>query len=98
MKDKPAEVPTTLDIQVGSSGCHQDKRILSGVDLNETEEDATYDNTVKEVKNIARGLFKKASLEELRVMQKILCSESGSSTWRSAYGALLDEILENVHK
>ncbi|CAL9761445.1 unnamed protein product [Musa acuminata subsp. burmannicoides] len=98
VKDKPADVPTTLDIHAGSSGCHQDNRILLGVDLNETEEDATYDNTVEEVKNIARGLFKKASLEELRVMQKILCSESGSSTWRSAYGALLDEILENVHK
>ncbi|RZS03973.1 hypothetical protein BHM03_00034235 [Ensete ventricosum] len=101
VKDKPAAVPMALDINVGSSGCHQDKRILSGVDLNETEEDASYDNTVESVevvKNIARGLFKKASLEELWVMQKILCSESGSSTWRSAYGALLDEILENVHK
>ncbi|URE22150.1 lysine-specific demethylase JMJ14-like [Musa troglodytarum] len=101
VKDKPAEVPTTLNIHVGGSGCHQDKRILLGVDLNETEEDASYDNTVEsveEVKNTARGLFKKASLEELRVMQKILCSESGSSTWRSAYGALSDEILENVHK
>ncbi|URE22154.1 lysine-specific demethylase JMJ14-like [Musa troglodytarum] len=98
VKDKPAEVPTTLNIHVGGSGCHQDKRILLGVDLNETEEDASYDNTVEsveEVKNTARGLFKKASLEELRVMQKILCSESGSSTWRSAYGALSDEILEN---
>ncbi|RWW69653.1 hypothetical protein BHE74_00022735 [Ensete ventricosum] len=101
VKDKPAAVPMALDINVGSSGCHQDKRILSGVDLNETEEDASYDNTVESVevvKNIARGLFKKASLEELWVMQKILCSESGSSTWRSGYGALLDEILENVHK
>ncbi|URE33964.1 lysine-specific demethylase JMJ14-like [Musa troglodytarum] len=94
VKDKPAEVPTTLNIHVGGSGCHQDKRILLGVDLNETEEDASYDNTVEsveEVKNTARGLFKKASLEELRRVRK-------QHMENSAYGALSDEILENIRE
>lgn len=103
MKDLPAAIPTTFDANVvtGSSS-HQVKTKLFGVNLStKMEEDASYDNTgesVEEVQNILGGFFKKASLEELRMMQKIFRSKSGSSTWRTAYGALLDEIQKNVRK
>ncbi|XP_065043901.1 lysine-specific demethylase JMJ14-like isoform X1 [Musa acuminata AAA Group] len=102
VKDLPAAIPTTFDANVGTCSSHQDKTKLFGVNLStKMEEDASYDNpgeSVEEVQNILGGFFKKASLKELRMMQKIFRSKSGSSTWRTAYGALLDEIQKNVHK
>ncbi|ERM99257.1 probable lysine-specific demethylase JMJ14 [Amborella trichopoda] len=44
------------------------------------------------VQCVLRGLFSKASPDELRLMQRVLGSEKWSSEWRGAYGALLDEI------
>ncbi|URE10603.1 lysine-specific demethylase JMJ14-like [Musa troglodytarum] len=102
VKDLPAAIPMTFDANVGTGSSHQDKTKLFGINLStKMEEDASYDNTgesVEEVQNILGGFFKKANLKELRMMQKIFCSKSGSSTWRTAYGALLDEIQRNVHK
>ncbi|KAF3964086.1 hypothetical protein CMV_011590 [Castanea mollissima] len=44
---------------------------------------------------VLRGLLKKASPEELRIMHRIFCSESQSSKWRVAFTSLIEEIQKS---
>ncbi|WOL12239.1 putative lysine-specific demethylase JMJ14 isoform X2 [Canna indica] len=91
VKDVVAQVPAHFSV----NDCHKKKSKLFGVDLNAS--DGNKDASVKEVRNVLGGLFGKASLKELRMMQQIFFCNSGSSAWREAYGTLLDEIQKNVY-
>uniref|UniRef100_A0A6V7QYG7 Lysine-specific demethylase JMJ18-like n=1 Tax=Ananas comosus var. bracteatus TaxID=296719 RepID=A0A6V7QYG7_ANACO len=74
---------------------------LFGVHLTKTEQnnlDVNTNSSVEEVQNILGGLFKKANREELKMMHKIFCSGSGSSSWRVAFATLLEEIKKDVDK
>ncbi|XP_022716483.1 LOW QUALITY PROTEIN: lysine-specific demethylase JMJ15-like [Durio zibethinus] len=63
-----------------------------GVDLTKhNQEDPSY-SSVEEVQVILRRLFEKASPEELKIMQRILCSDAQSAEWRVAYEILTEEI------
>lgn len=44
---------------------------------------------------VLRGLLKKASPEELRIMHRIFCSESQSSQWRVAFTSLIEDIQKS---
>ncbi|KAA8544808.1 hypothetical protein F0562_019601 [Nyssa sinensis] len=46
----------------------------------------------EELRTTLRGLLKKANPEELKIMQRILCSESSSPEWRVALTTLTEEI------
>lgn len=46
----------------------------------------------QEAQQVLRGLFQKASPKELKVMQRILCSEARSAEWRVAFTTLIEEI------
>lgn len=47
---------------------------------------------------ILRGLFHKASQEELSMMHQVLCSESWSTNLRAVLVTMLEEIQRNVNK
>ena len=49
----------------------------------------------EDVHLVLRGLLKKASPEELRIMHRIFCSESQSSKWRVAFTSLMEEIQKS---
>ncbi|KAM3701025.1 hypothetical protein ACJW31_05G141900 [Castanea mollissima] len=49
----------------------------------------------EDVHLVLRGLLKKASPEELRIMHRIFCSESQSSKWRVAFTSLIEEIQKS---
>ena len=70
-----------------------------GVDLTKHNQDDPSQHMVdEEVEVVLRGLFKKASPKELRIMHKILCSEARSAEWRVAYerrsGKHVDKLKE----
>ncbi|EEF32486.1 transcription factor, putative [Ricinus communis] len=46
----------------------------------------------EEVQHIVRGLFKKANSEELKIMRKVLCSDTQSAERRAALTTLMEEI------
>lgn len=46
----------------------------------------------KEVQHVLQGLLQKASPEELKVMQRILCSDAQSAERRVAFSTLMEEI------
>lgn len=46
----------------------------------------------EDVQNVLRGLFKKASPEELKIMHRILCSDTQSTERKVAFTALMEEI------
>lgn len=44
---------------------------------------------------LLRGLLKKASPEELRIMHRVFCSESQNAEWRMAFTSLIEEIQKS---
>ncbi|KAL6991825.1 hypothetical protein U1Q18_009936 [Sarracenia purpurea var. burkii] len=48
--------------------------------------------------SVLQGLLKKASHEELKMMHRILSSESRSPEWRAALSTLTEEMLRSVNK
>lgn len=54
------------------------------------------DHPTGEMQLVLRRLLKKADSEELRTLQRVLCSESQSSKWRVAFTSLIEEIQRNV--
>lgn len=54
------------------------------------------DHPTEEMQLVLRRLLKKADSEELRTLQRVLCSESQSSKWRVAFTSLIEEIQRNV--
>jgi histone demethylase JARID1 len=46
----------------------------------------------EDVQHVLRGLFKKASPEELKIMHRILCSDTQSAEQRVAFTTLMEEI------
>ncbi|KAJ6887305.1 hypothetical protein NC651_027599 [Populus alba x Populus x berolinensis] len=46
----------------------------------------------EDVQHVLRGLFKKASPEELKIMHRILCSDAQSAEQRVAFTTLMEEI------
>ncbi|XP_010906776.1 lysine-specific demethylase JMJ18 isoform X2 [Elaeis guineensis] len=74
---------------------------LFGVDITRSEKDQPDRSScilAEEVQDVLGGLFRKASMEELRMVHKIFCSSSGSNNWRAALDTLLDEIQRKAHK
>ncbi|KAK6284975.1 hypothetical protein POUND7_003927 [Theobroma cacao] len=65
-----------------------------GFDLTKHNQDelVSQHSVDEEVQVVLRGLFKKASPEELNIMRRILCSEAQSAEWRVAYETLTEEI------
>ncbi|PIA25301.1 hypothetical protein AQUCO_11800001v1 [Aquilegia coerulea] len=53
---------------------------------------------VDDIENVLGGLFKKASLEELKMMQRIFGSEFRNNDWTVAYRILMEEIYKNQNK
>ncbi|KAF5179111.1 Lysine-specific demethylase [Thalictrum thalictroides] len=53
---------------------------------------------VDDIENVVRGLFKKASLEELKTMQRIFGSEYRNNDWTVAYRVLMEELYKNMNK
>ncbi|KAJ4830288.1 hypothetical protein Tsubulata_003627 [Turnera subulata] len=53
-------------------------------------------HSVDDVQHMLRGLFEKASPEELKVMQRLLHSESQSAVWRVALTTLMEEIQKTI--
>ncbi|XWS16682.1 hypothetical protein CRYUN_Cryun34aG0111800 [Craigia yunnanensis] len=77
-----------LSCSVGDS-----KAKVFGVDLTKHNQDDPSQHMVdEEVEVVLRGLFKKASPKELRIMHRILCSEVRSAEWKVAYETLTEEI------
>ena len=69
------------------------KAKVFGVDLTKhNQDDPSHHSVDEEVQVVLRGLFKKASSEELKIMRRILCSEAQSAEWRVAYETLTEEI------
>ncbi|XWS17995.1 hypothetical protein CRYUN_Cryun32bG0004100 [Craigia yunnanensis] len=69
------------------------KAKVFGVDLaKHYQDDPSHHSVDEEVQVVLRGLFKKASSEELKTMRRILCSEAQSAEWRVAYETLTEEI------
>ncbi|XP_072955153.1 lysine-specific demethylase JMJ18-like [Typha angustifolia] len=100
-KDVSTKQAKTSVTHVGSSSSPGNIQKLFGVDLTTKEQDKLdiKDNpSIKEVKHILGGLFKKASYEELRMFHSVFLSESGSSSWLAAYSTLQDEMQKNVGK
>ncbi|KAG4123890.1 hypothetical protein ERO13_D10G005000v2 [Gossypium hirsutum] len=77
-----------LSCSVGES-----KAKIFGVDLTKQDhEDPNQHSVDEEIQVVLRGLFKKASPEELKIMRRILCSDSRSPERRVAYETLTEEI------
>lgn len=76
------------------------KAKIFGVDLKkqEHEEDPSQQRSAdeEEVEAALKGLFKKASCEELRIMRRILCSEARSAEWRVACETLTEEMRKKM--
>lgn len=76
------------------------KAKIFGVDLKkqEHEEDPSQQHSAdeEEVEAALKGLFKKASCEELRIMRRILCSEARSAEWRVACETLTEEMRKKM--
>ncbi|XP_059667390.1 lysine-specific demethylase JMJ18-like [Cornus florida] len=78
------------------SGGETDATIF-GYNIMKREEDnsviGSCNNSVdKELQSVLQGLLKKANPEELKIMHRILCSESRSPEWRVALTTLTEEI------
>ncbi|KAK1260605.1 putative lysine-specific demethylase JMJ14 [Acorus gramineus] len=71
---------------------------LFGIDLTRPapKESTTDDETVEEVQCVLRGLFNKASLDELKAMQKVLSGESRSCDRRVALETLVEEMQKKL--
>ncbi|KAH1048782.1 hypothetical protein J1N35_039566 [Gossypium stocksii] len=77
-----------LSCSVGES-----KAKIFGVDLTKQDhEDPNQHSVDEEIQVVLRGLFKKASPEELKIMRRILCSDSRSPERQVAYETLTKEI------
>lgn len=48
-----------------------------------------------EVEFVLRGLFKKANAQELKMIHKILCSDSQSNEWSAAFTILIEEMRQH---
>ncbi|KAK9031492.1 hypothetical protein V6N11_032869 [Hibiscus sabdariffa] len=71
----------------------ESKAKIFGVDLRkEDDDDDPSQHSVEEVEVVLRGLLKKASPEELKIMHRILCSDAQSAERRVAYERLMEEI------
>lgn len=71
----------------------ESKAKIFGVDLTKQDHEASNQHSVdEEIQAVLRGLFKKASPEELKIMRRILCSDSQSPERRVAYETLTEEI------
>lgn len=53
------------------------------------------DEPMDEEVKLLRGLLKKASPEELRIMHRVFCSESQNAEWRMAFTSLIEEIQKS---
>ncbi|KAK1307622.1 putative lysine-specific demethylase JMJ14 [Acorus calamus] len=71
---------------------------LFGIDLTRPapKESTTNDETVEEVQCVLRGLFNKASLDELKAMQKVLSGESHICDRRVALATLVEEMQKKL--
>ncbi|KAE8664573.1 Lysine-specific demethylase JMJ15 [Hibiscus syriacus] len=78
-----------LSCSVGES-----KAKVFGVDLSNQCHDDPSQHSVDEVEVVLRGLFKKASPEELKIMHRVLCSDAQSAERRVAY----EKLTEEIHK
>ncbi|PPS00628.1 hypothetical protein GOBAR_AA20040 [Gossypium barbadense] len=77
-----------LSCSVGES-----KANILGVDLTKQDhEDPNQHSVDEEIQVVLRGLFKKASPEELKILRRILCSDSRSPERQVAYETLTEEI------
>lgn len=67
-----------------------------GINLPKLEKDPLPEGegheSIEEEVQLLRGLLKKASAEELRIMHRIFHSESQNAKWRSAFASLIEEI------
>ncbi|XVF26314.1 hypothetical protein REPUB_Repub14bG0005600 [Reevesia pubescens] len=74
------------------------KAKVFGVDLGKQyeDDDPSQHSVDEEVKVVLRGLFKKASPEELKIMRRILCSEPQTAEWRVAYETLAEAIRKTL--
>ncbi|XVF23073.1 hypothetical protein REPUB_Repub13aG0006500 [Reevesia pubescens] len=69
------------------------KAKVFGVDLTKHNQDDPSQHSVdEEVQGVVRGLFKKASFEELKIMHRILSGEAQSAEWKVACETLTEEI------
>ncbi|KAE8673422.1 Lysine-specific demethylase JMJ18 [Hibiscus syriacus] len=76
-----------------SCSISESKAKLFGVDLRtQDQDDPSYHSVDEEVEVVLRGLFKKASPEELKMMRRILSSDAQSAECQVAYETLTKEI------
>lgn len=74
---------------------------LFGVDIARCEKDESNssDNTpVEDIQHVLGGLFKKASVEELKMLQTVFNSRMEGDGWMAAVRTLTKEIQNNVHR
>ncbi|XP_042487225.1 lysine-specific demethylase JMJ18-like isoform X2 [Macadamia integrifolia] len=104
----PTMQPVVLDNGNGGERCQlrscssteETKPKIFGLDLTKFDQNKSESgiHSVDEVQSVLGGLFKKANPDELKMLQRVFCSNSCSTEWKAAYRTLNQEMETAIDK
>ncbi|XP_043701047.1 lysine-specific demethylase JMJ18-like isoform X2 [Telopea speciosissima] len=108
LSNLPAVSSVVLGNGNGGEGCHlrsscsteETKPKIFGLDLTKLDQNKSNSgiHSVDEVQSVLRGLFQKANTDELKMLQRIFCSNSWSTEWKAACRTLNQEMEMAINK